>query len=127
MALREGEGRRVTCGLVKTPLVVVHGNPIGGPSSSVNNDHGVGDDALYQEHPMANPDGDVDMAGLDEAGNAYVPVAQERILEAVGWLVEETGEGHVKARRAEPIRVLWLLQCANRHMKEESQTRRTCE
>jgi hypothetical protein len=75
VAPREGEGRRVTCGLVKTPLVAVHGNPIGGPSSSVNNDHSVGDNALYQEHPMANPNGDVDMAGLDEAGNAYVPVA----------------------------------------------------
>jgi hypothetical protein len=32
--------------LVKTPLIAVHGDPIGGPSSSVNNDHGVGDDAM---------------------------------------------------------------------------------
>jgi hypothetical protein len=32
--------------LVKTSLVAVHGDPISGLLSSVNNDHGVGDDAM---------------------------------------------------------------------------------
>jgi hypothetical protein len=32
--------------LVKTPLVAVHGDPIGGPLSSINNDHVAGDDAM---------------------------------------------------------------------------------
>jgi hypothetical protein len=32
---------------------------------------------------VAYPDGDVDMAGRDEAGNAYVPGARERVLEVV--------------------------------------------
>ncbi len=63
-------------------------------------------------HPVAYPDGGVDMAGPDEAGNAYVPAARERVQEAVAWLVE-AGEQHVKARYAEPIRVLCLLRCAS--------------
>ena len=82
---------------------------------------------LDQGHPVANRDGDVDMAGLDEAGNAYALVARERVLEAVAWLVEEVGEGRVKARYAELIRVLCLLRCANHQQEGESQTRRARE
>jgi hypothetical protein len=28
------------------PLIAIHGNPIGGPLSSINNDHVVGNDAM---------------------------------------------------------------------------------
>jgi hypothetical protein len=76
---------------------------------------------------LAYPDGDVDMAGPDEVGNANAPVAREGVLEAVAWLVEEAGEGRVKARHAKSIRVLCLLRCANRQPKEESQNRRARE
>jgi hypothetical protein len=82
---------------------------------------------LDQGHPVANPDGDVDMAGLDGAGNAYAPVARERVLVAVAWLVEEAGEERVKARHAEPTQALCLLRCANPQPEEESQTRRARE
>jgi hypothetical protein len=77
-------------------------------------------------HPVAYPS-DVDMAGLDEAGNACASAAHERALEAVAWLVEEAVEGRVRARYGEPKRVLCLLWCANPQQKEESQTRRVRE
>jgi len=80
---------------------------------------------LDQGHPEAHPDGDVDMAGRDEAGNAYVPAARERVLGAVAWLVEEEGEGRVKARHA--VRVLCLLRCADPQPEEKSQSRRERE
>ena len=76
-------------------------------------------------HPVAYRD-DVDMGGLDEAGNAYVPAARERVLEAVAWLVEVV-EGRVRAMYAEPKRALCLLRCANLQPEEESQTRRARE
>ena len=82
---------------------------------------------LDQGRPVAYPDGDVDMGGLDEAGSAYVPAARERVLEAVAWLVEEVGEGRVKTRYAERIRVLCLLRCGHRQLEEESRTRRVRE
>jgi hypothetical protein len=82
---------------------------------------------LDQGHPVAYRGGDVDMAGPDEAGNAYVPGARERVLEGVAWLVEEVGEGRVKARHAEPIRVLCLLRRANPQPEEKSQNRRVRE
>jgi hypothetical protein len=68
-------------------------------------------------------DGGVDMAGLDEAGNAYARAARGRVLEAVAWIVEEAGEGRVKAKHAEPTQVLYPLWCANHQPEEESQTR----
>jgi ABC-type Na+ transport system ATPase subunit NatA len=77
-------------------------------------------------HPVAYPDGGVDMVGLDEAGNAYARVARERALEAVAWLVE-AGEERVKARHEELRQALCLLRCANHQPKEESQTRRARE
>jgi hypothetical protein len=77
-------------------------------------------------HPVAYP-GDVDMAGLDEAGNGYAPVARERVLEAVAWLVKEAVEGRVRTNYAEPKRVLCLLRCGNPQPEEESQTRRARE
>lgn len=73
---------------------------------------------------MAYPDGDVDMAGPDEAVNAYAPAARDRVLEAVAWLVEEAGEGRVKTRYAEPIRAPCLLRRANPQPEEKSQNRR---
>jgi hypothetical protein len=39
------------------------------------------------------PDGDVDMAGPDEARDSYAPAAREHVPEEVAWLVEEAGEG----------------------------------
>lgn len=81
---------------------------------------------LDQGHPVAYPD-DVDMAGLDEAGNAYAPAARERVLGAAAWLVEEAGEGRVKAKHAVLIRVLCLLRRANPQPEEESQSRRARE
>ena len=82
---------------------------------------------LDQGRPVANLNGDVDMAGLDEAVNAYVPVVREHVLEAVAWLVEEAGEGRVKARHGEPIRVLCLLRYANCQPVEQNQIRRARE
>jgi hypothetical protein len=84
---------------------------------------------LDQGHPVAYLDGDGDMAGPDEAGNAYAPGARDRALEAVAWgLVAEAGEVRVKARQyAEPIRVLCLLRRANLQTEEESQNRRARE
>jgi len=82
---------------------------------------------LDQGHPAAYPDGDVDMAGPDEAGNGYAPAARERVLEAVAWLVEEAEEERVKARHAVPIRLPCLLRCANPQPEEESQSRRARE
>ena len=81
---------------------------------------------LDQGHPVAYPD-EVDMAGLDEAGNAYAPAARERVLEAVALFVEEAGEGRVKAKHAVLIRVLCLLRRANSQTEEESQSRRARE
>lgn len=78
-------------------------------------------------HPVAYPDGGVDMVGLGEAGNAYARVAHERVLEAVAWLGEEAGEERVKARHEELRQALCLLRCANHQPKEESQTRRARE
>ena len=49
---------------------------------------------LVLGHPVAYPDGGVDMVGLDEAVNAYARAAHERVLEAVAWTVE-VGEGRV--------------------------------
>jgi hypothetical protein len=82
---------------------------------------------LDQGHPVAYPDGEVDMVGPDEAGNAYALAARERVLEAVEWLVEEAGEGRVKTRHAEPIWVPCLLRRANPQPEEESQSRRVRE
>ena len=82
---------------------------------------------LDQGRPVAYPDGDVDMAGPDEAGNAYAPAARERVLEVVAWIVEEAGEERVRARHAEPIRVPCLLQFASLQPEEESQSRRARE
>jgi hypothetical protein len=67
------------------------------------------------------PDGDVDMAGPDEARDSYAPAAREHVPEEVAWLVEEAGEGRVKARHAELIRALCLLRRANPLLEEESQ------
>jgi len=77
---------------------------------------------LDQGHPVAYLDGDVDMAGPDEVENAYEPAARDRVLEAVALLVQ--GEGRVKTRNAEPIRVLCLLRRASPQPEEESQNRR---
>ena len=82
---------------------------------------------LDQGHPVAYLDGGVDMAGPDEAGNAYEPAARDRVPEAVAWLGEEAGEGRVKTRHAEPIRVPCPLRRANPQRKEESQNRRARE
>lgn len=79
---------------------------------------------LDQGHPVAYLDGDVDMAGPDEVENAYEPAARDRVLEAVALLVQEAGEGRVKTRNAEPIRVLCLLRRASPQPEEESQNRR---
>jgi hypothetical protein len=78
---------------------------------------------LDQGHPVAYPDGDVDMAVPDEAGNAYAPGARDRVLEAVAWLVE-AGEGRVKTKYAEPIRAPCLLRRVNPQPEEKSQNRR---
>jgi hypothetical protein len=67
------------------------------------------------------PDGDVNMAGPDKAGDSFALAACEHVLEEVAWLVEEAGEGHVKARHVELIRALCLLQCTNPLLEEESQ------
>jgi hypothetical protein len=77
---------------------------------------------LDQGHPVAYLDGDVDMAGPDEVGNAYVPAARDRVLEEVALLVE--AGGRVKARNAEPIRVPCLLRRASHQPEEKSQNRR---
>ena len=77
--------------------------------------------------PVECQDGGVDMVGLDEAGSACAPVARGRVLEAVAWLVGEAGEGRVRARYAEPTRVLFLLWCASHQREEESRTRRARE
>ena len=82
---------------------------------------------LDQGHPVAYLDDDVDMAGPDEAGNAYVPAARDRVLEAVALLAAEEGEGRVKTMNAEPIRVLCLLRRASLPPEEESQNRRVRE
>ena len=67
------------------------------------------------------------MVGLDEAGSACAREARGRVLEAVAWLVEAAGEGHVKASYAEPTRVPFLSWCASHRREEESQTRRAHE
>ena len=72
-------------------------------------------------------DGGVDMIGLDEAGSACAQEARARVLEGVASLVEAAGEGHVKARYAEPTLVLFLSWCASHQREEESQTRRARE
>jgi hypothetical protein len=82
---------------------------------------------LDPAHPVEYLDGGVDRVGLDEAGNAYARAAHGRVLEAVAWLVEEAGEGRVKARHAVPTQALCLLWCANRQPVEGSQTRRARE
>ena len=76
---------------------------------------------------MAYLDGDVDMAGPDEAETAYEPAARDRVLEAVALLAEGEGEGRVKTKNAEPIRVLCLLRRASLQLEEESQNRRARE
>jgi len=84
---------------------------------------------LDQGDPAAYRDGGVDMVELDGAGNAYVLAAREHVLEAVAWLAREAeaGEGRVKARQAEPIQILSLLQRASHQPKGESQTQRARE
>lgn len=81
---------------------------------------------LDQGHPVAYPDGDVDMAGPDEVGSAYEPAARDRVPEVVAWLVEVEG-GRVKARYAKPIRFPCLLRRANPQPEEESQNQRARE